>query len=102
MLVAALGKWIHSIGTQCEPYVPWFVSKILVCGIEILPLLGIGWMSKFSIVFALIRSMPTHKFCILRVYEQTPQPINHGELPHHQSRNPSLRVIVYFFIAIGF
>jgi hypothetical protein len=67
----SLDKWIHFIGTRCEPYAPWFNSKILVCGIEILPLLGIGWMSKFSIVFALIRSMSAHKFCILMVCEQT-------------------------------
>ena len=65
------------------------------------PLLGIGWMLKFSIVLALIKSMPVHKFCILRVCEQTPQPINHGEVPHHQSRNPSLRVIVYFIALFG-
>jgi len=102
MLAAPLSKCIHSIGAQRETYVPWFINKILVCVIEILPLLGIGWMSKFSIVFALIRSMPAHKFCILRVCEQTPQPINRGEVPHHQSRNASLRVIVYIFVASGF
>jgi hypothetical protein len=83
-------------------YIPWFLSKFWVCVIEILPLLGIRWMSKFSIVLALIRGMPGHKFSIiLRVSEQTHQPINHCEVSHHQSKNPSLRIIVYLFFAAG-
>jgi hypothetical protein len=51
--------------------------------IEIFPLLAIGWVPKLSIVFVLIRSMPDHKFGILWVSEQTPQSINHRQVPHH-------------------
>jgi hypothetical protein len=72
MLVALLSKWIHSISTQCESNISWFIGKVSVVVIEILPLLLIGWMSKLPIIFMLIRSMPPHKFGILRVSEQTP------------------------------
>jgi hypothetical protein len=68
---------------RCKPYIPWILSKFRVCVVEILPLLGIIWMSKFSIIFARIKSMPTHTFGILRVCEQTPQLINHMEVPYH-------------------
>jgi hypothetical protein len=97
MLAASLSKWIHSISTQYEPNISWFIDKVLVAVIEILPLLPIGWMSKLPIVFVLIKSMPAHKFGILRVSEQTPQLIDDGEVPHHQSRNLFERIIVYFF-----
>jgi hypothetical protein len=64
--------------------------------IDILPLLPIGWMSKLPIIFVLIKSM-------LKVSEQTPQSIDDGELPHHQSMNLFERIIVYlFFFARGF
>jgi hypothetical protein len=103
MLTAPLSKWIHSIGTQCEPNISWFIGKVSMIVIEILPLLPIGWMSKLPIIFVLIRSMPAHKFGILGVSEQTPQSINDGEVPHHQSRNLFERIIVYFlFFARGF
>jgi hypothetical protein len=97
MLTAPLSKWIHSIGTQCEPNISWFIGKVSMVVIEILPLLPISWMSKLPIVFVLIRSMLAHKFGILRVSEQTPQSIDDGEVPHHQSRNLFERIIVYFF-----
>jgi hypothetical protein len=68
-----------------------------------LPLLPINWMSKLPIIFVPIRSMPALKFGILRVSEQTPQSIDDGEVPHHQSRNLFERIIVYFFLfARGF
>ena len=103
MLAAPLSKWVHSISTQCEPNISRFIGKVSVVVIEILPLLPIGWMSKLPIVFVLIRSMLAHKFGILRVSEQTPQSIDDGEVPHHQSRNLFERIIVYFFFfAPGF
>jgi hypothetical protein len=72
--------------------------------IEIFPLLAIGWVPKLPIIFVLIRSMTAHKFGILWVSEQTPQLIDHRQVPHHQSRNLFLRIIVYFlfFFAGGF
>jgi hypothetical protein len=47
--------------------------------IEIFPLLAIDWVPKLPIVFVLIRSMPTHKFGILWVSEQTPQSMDHRQ-----------------------
>jgi hypothetical protein len=72
--------------------------------IEILPLLPVSWMSKLLIVFVLIESMPAHKFGILMVSEQTPQSIDDGEVPHHQSMNLFDRIIFFFlfFFACGF
>jgi hypothetical protein len=104
MLAAPLSKWIHSVSTQCEPNISWFLRKVLMVFIEIFPLLGIGWVPKLSIVFVLIRSMPAHKFGILWVSEQTPQSIDHRQVPHHQSINLFLHIIVYFlfFFAGGF
>jgi hypothetical protein len=97
MLAAYLIKCIHSISTQCEPNISWFIGKVSVVVIEILPRLPIGWMLKLPIVFVLIRSMPTHNFGILRVSEQTPQSINDGNVPHHQSRNLFEYIIVCLF-----
>jgi hypothetical protein len=53
--------------------------------IEIFPPLAIGWVPKRPIVFVLIRSMLAHKFGILWVSEQTPQSIDHRQVPHHQA-----------------
>jgi hypothetical protein len=66
--------------------------------IEIFPLLAIGWVPKLPIVFVLIRSMSAHKLGILWVSKQTLQSIDHRKVPHHQSRNLFLRIIVYFFL----
>jgi hypothetical protein len=47
--------------------------------------------------------MPSHKFGILRVSEQTPQSIDEGEIPHDQSMNLFGHIIVYFFsLLMGF
>jgi hypothetical protein len=100
MLAAPLSKWIHSISTQCEPNISWFVGEVSVVVIEILPLLPIDWI---PIIFVPIKRMSVQKFDILRVSEQTPQSIDDREVPHHQSRNLFERIIVYlFFIAREF
>jgi hypothetical protein len=44
MLASPLSKWIHSISTQREPNISWFVGKVSVVVIEILPLLPIDWI----------------------------------------------------------
>jgi hypothetical protein len=86
-----------------KPNISWFIDKVSVVVIEIMPLLPIGWMSKLPIVFVLIRSMLAHKFGILTVSKQTPKSIDDGEVPHHQSWNLFERIIVYFFFfARGF
>jgi len=54
VLAAPLIKWIHSVGTQCEPNVSWFVGKVLMVLIKILPLVSIDWMAKLAIIFVLI------------------------------------------------
>jgi hypothetical protein len=54
VLAAPLSKWTHPINIQCKPYHSKVPLKIWVRVIEILSLLGMGWMSKLSIVFALI------------------------------------------------
>jgi hypothetical protein len=51
----------------------------------------------FPSFFVPIKRMSVQKFGILRVSEQTPQSLDDGEVPHHQSRNLFERVIVYFF-----
>jgi hypothetical protein len=104
VLAAPLSKWIHSISTQYEPNISLFLCKVLVVFIEIFSLLAIGWEPKLPIIFVLIRSMPAHKFGILWVSEQTPQSIDYRQVPHHQSRNLFLHIIVYFlfFFAGGF
>jgi hypothetical protein len=42
VLAAPLNKSIHSVGTQCEPIISWFVDKVSVVVIKILPLFRIG------------------------------------------------------------
>jgi len=115
VLAAPLSKWTHPINIQCKPYHSKVPLKILgMCHWNFV----IAWHGLDVKAFhRLCAHQPTHKFDIPefvnkhlnwsitgryhttkdpRVCEQTPQPINYEEVPHHQSTTSSLCVRVYF------
>src|SRR5438105_14097691 len=91
MLAAHVTEWIHSIGTQREPYIPWLVTEFWMNRIDPSPLASIRGVLKHLIGFLLrLFKMPTHQFRVPRVRDQTLQACDHRQVPHDHSRNFSL------------
>src|SRR6266540_5753324 len=91
MSAAHVTEWIHSVGTQREPYIPWLVTESWMNHVDLSPLASIRGVSKHLIGFLLcLFKMPTHKFRVPRVREQTLQACNHRQVPHDHGKNFSL------------
>src|SRR6266540_3489923 len=88
---AHVTEWIHSTGTQREPYISWLITESWMNRINLSPLASIRGVSKHLIDFLLrLFKMPTHQFRVPRVQEQTLQACDHRQVPHDHSRNFSL------------
>src|SRR6266540_3005102 len=88
MSAAHVTEWIHSVGTQREPYIPWLVTESWMNRIDLSPLASIRGVSKHLIGFLLrLFKMPTHKFRVPRVREQMLQACDHRQVPHDHGRN---------------
>src|SRR5438128_11510624 len=86
MRAAHITEWIHSISTQCEPYIPWLITESWMNRIDLSPLATIRGVSKHLIGFLLcLFKMPTHQFRVPRVREQTLQACDHSQVPHDHS-----------------
>src|SRR6266542_4323110 len=91
MRVSHVTEWIHSVGTQREPYIPWLVTESWMKRVDLSSLASIRGVSKHLIGFLLrLFKMPTHKFRVPRVREQTLQACDYGQVPNDHGRNFSL------------
>src|SRR6266540_584286 len=91
MSAAHVTEWIHSVGTQREPYIPWLVTESWMNRVNLSPLASIRGVSKYLIGFlSCLFKMPTHKFRVPRVREQMLQACDHRQVPHDHCKNFSL------------
>src|SRR6266498_1546300 len=106
MCRAQVVERIHSISTQCEPYIPVLSSKISILPINLSLLRTIGRVSKLSILLVALVKMPSHHFSIPRVRKQMPQSRDNWKVPHDHGRSSSLlycigRTIFKFLSTMG-